>query len=160
MRLYWDSHALFLLGTSLSATRLLGESASQGHRLLTSSWAISTPRENLKREEYANIPRWEASLERFQQVEDHSPDPTLDLPRLFSHLMTAAIDAKADRFLSGDPAVRDLFPEYRFRGIRIMTLGEWMRELHNIATVVPQDPERNSTVQIQTFFQPKKKRRG
>jgi hypothetical protein len=49
MRLYWDSHALFLLGTSPSATRLPEESASQGHRLLTSSWAVATARENLKR---------------------------------------------------------------------------------------------------------------
>lgn len=160
MRLYWDSHALFLLGTSPSATRLLEESASHGHRLLTSSWAIATARENLKREEIVDISRWEASLKIFLQVEDHTPDPTLGLPRLFSHLMTAAIDAKADRFLTGDPAVRDLFPEYRFRGILIMTLGDWMRELHNIATVVPQDPERNSTVQIQTYFHPKKMRRG
>ena len=79
MRLYWDSHALFLLGTSASATRLLEESSSQGHRSLTSSWAIATARENLKREEGVDISHWDASLERIQQVEDHTPDPTLDL---------------------------------------------------------------------------------
>jgi hypothetical protein len=101
MRLYWDSHALFLLGTSPEALRLLQESAAAGHMLMTSPWAVATARSNLHLKRQVDINQWKDRLQQFQVVEDHTSDPTLDLPRLLAPLMTAALRAQADRFITG-----------------------------------------------------------
>ncbi|MGC9452729.1 MAG: hypothetical protein ACP5I4_14920 [Oceanipulchritudo sp.] len=70
-----------MLGISPDACRLLEESAAAGHKLLTSPWAVATARSNLAREPQADIGVWTQRLQGFQLAEDHTHDPTLELPR-------------------------------------------------------------------------------
>lgn len=159
MRLYWDSHALFLLGTSPDVLRLLQESAAAGHTLITSPWAVATACSNLHLERQVDINQWKDRLQQFQVVEDHTSDPTLDLPRLLAPLMTAALRAQADRFITGNAAIRDRFPGGLCRGLKVLTLGDWLREFHAIATISPSDPARPGIVEFSVPFTPKKKLR-
>lgn len=62
MRLYWDSHALFLLGVSPDACRLMRETAAAGHKLLTSPCAVATARSNLQLERQVDINQWKDHL--------------------------------------------------------------------------------------------------
>lgn len=157
MRLYWDSHALFLLGVSPDACRLMRETAEAGHKLLTSPWAVATARSNLHLERQVDINQWKDRLQEFQVVEDHTSDPTLDLPRLLAPLVTAALRAQADRFITGNAAIRDRFTGGSCRGLKILTLGDWLSEFHVIAAIQPADPARPGIVEFSVPFTPKRK---
>lgn len=92
-------------------------------------------------------------------VEDHTSDPTLDLPRLLAPLMTAALRAQAVRFITGNAATRDRFAGGACRGLKILTLGDWLSELHTIPAISPSDPTRPGIVEFSVTYTPKKLKR-
>ena len=53
----------------------------------------ATARSNLAREQQVDIGAWTQRLQGFQLAEDHTHDPTLELPRQLLPLMTAALSA-------------------------------------------------------------------
>lgn len=75
----------------------------------------ATARSNLAREPQVDIGAWTQRLQGFQLAEDHTHDPTLELPRQLLPLMTAALSAQADRFLTGDAGTRSQFPDVQVR---------------------------------------------
>jgi hypothetical protein len=148
-----------MIGISPDACRLLEEPAAAGHKLLTSPWAVATARSNLAREPQVDIGAWTQRLQGFQLAEDHTHDPTLELPRQLLPLMTAALSAQADRFLTGDAGTRSLFPDGKFRSLKVLTLGEWLSELHTIPAISPSDPARPGIVEFSVAYTPRKLKR-